>query len=178
MSVQGQLDQAARERAVLKAAHKRAQIVNGVLYGFTFLLLALGVSLYSHLQENREQRVVESAQSDLITCSRANYQDVRDRLQDGLLLDLLTASRKPPKVQARVFNAGEEQLAFRLKNQPPSVATLLERWRGNPVSEEVLKQRQMDAAGPQARAEARERGDFIKPPVDCDTLPSQRPFKR
>ena len=154
---------------------RRLPYVNLVLVGVSLLL---SVYLFSTVQSQREARTIENAQSELITCSRANYQDIRDKLQDQLLLDLLTASRKSEKVQAEVFGAGEAQLRFRLKNQPPSVPDLLIRWRGNPVPKWVVKQREKEAAGPQARAEARDRGDFVKPPVDCDELPSQRPFKR
>lgn len=186
LTVQEQLDQATRERAVLKAAHKRAQIVNGVLYGLSFLSLilsvAIGTYLYGALQDQREARNLENAQSDLINCSRSNYQDARDKLQDQLILDLVVVrglkEGEPTEERTAVFIAAKKQLGFRLKTQPPTGAVLLERWRGNPVSESVRRQQAMDAAGPVARAKARDRGDYVKLPVNCDELPSQRPFTR
>lgn len=186
MSIQEQLDQGANERVTSRAVHRRAQIVNGLLYGFSFLCLVLFVaissSLYTDLQHQREARGLENAQSDLITCSRANYQDARDKLQDQLILDLVVVKGlkegEPTKERTAVFEAANEQLGFRLKTQPPAGAVLLERWRGNPVSESVRRQRAVDAAGPVARAQARDRGDFVKLPVNCDRLPSQRPFTR
>jgi hypothetical protein len=170
--------------------------VNTLLASFAILLAGLvyadGLEADRHIQDSRQTRIEETAYADLVNCSRGNYQDARDKLQDQLLLDLVTGTlparredgrpqvERPRALDERraLFVAAINQLEQRLEKQPPSVPALLERWRGNPVSERIEHERERDAAGSVARAEARDRDDRIELPVNCDKLASQRPFTR
>jgi hypothetical protein len=188
-----EFESVATERSELRAKLRRDRIVSTVLYAMAFVGIVLSVGalaqvyslgeqntqLIAHVQDQREQRVREQAEADLVICARGNYQDARDKLQDQLLRDLVAVPPGASEERRTLFAAAVKQLERRLATQPPSIADLLKRWRGNPVSDRVEREREREAAGSVARAEARDRDDRIQLPVDCDELPSQRrPFSR
>lgn len=182
---------AAKERSELRARLRRDRIKSTVLYALAFggVVLSVGAlgwvyslgdqntRVIAHVQESRKERIEEVAFADLVICSRGNYQDARDKLQDQAFLDLVSVPPADTPERRTLFSAVRKQLTFRLRTQPPSVSALLKRWRGNPVPKDVEQQREREAAGPVARAQARDRNDRIRLPVNCDDLASQRPFR-
>lgn len=144
------------------------------------LVYAGGLRGDRDIQAARKERVEEQAFADLVICARGNYQDARDKLQDQLLLDLVSVPPDAIEKRRVLFRAAARQLGRRLAEEPPDLDELITRWRGDlPVGRAGARRtrsRERGAMGSVARAEARDRGDRPTPSTDCSRLPSQRPF--
>lgn len=123
-----------------------------VLLAFGFFGFVRIEQSLNHVEELREQRVVDTARADLLSCARGNAQDERDKSQDRLLLSLIVAAlAEEPNGFDREAPRAVERLRARIDQPPPRIADRA------PVPKYLLP--------------------FVRAPFDCRELPSQRPFE-